>query len=121
MRLLARAMPPNLLHMLLTRAAKILSLLAAFLLGLGPVHALTMDICKPALTMDRQGSGCDCESSGCQKGAPVFCGQCLPAISAVADGLNLKRSVDRCIPAFVADDNLGRTLTPPVPPPEMAA
>lgn len=102
--------------------ARSVLILAALLLGLAPVHVLVRDICTPAAAaLHAKGSGCDCEASGCQSGAAVFCGQCLSAVSLAVDSPDLSHPVVRSARTFVHDSGFGRTLEPPVPPPEQAA
>jgi hypothetical protein len=109
--------------MRLTRAARSILVLAAVLLGLGPVHALVMETCESdaGLSIAMDGSGCDCAASGCQNGAPVFCGQCLIAVSAATSGLALPHPAARRVPALEHDGLLERALAPPVPPPKLTA
>lgn len=99
--------------------------LAALLLGLGPVHALVAGSCKLdvsiAQNMDAKGGACDCEASGCQSGQALFCGQCLNAIGAAVDSHDLSHPVLRLALPLVRMSWRGRTLEPPVPPPEQAA
>jgi hypothetical protein len=109
--------------MLVARVTRSILLLAALLLGLGPAQAMFADVCTSSATAmtDAGSSGCDCNASDCERGAPVSCGQCLAIASERTSAPDLLRPVTR--QALDAADRHAQGFSPEplVPPPRMAA